>query len=57
MNFLLGIIKMKIALRKLRNEDIQNYPEGYEKFAAALANMGDMGKALLGGILLVITIV
>ena len=52
---LIGMLKMKSALKKLEKEDLTTYPEGYTKFGDALGHMGAMGDQLKSGLLMFLT--
>lgn len=49
---LIGMLKTKRALKKLAEEDLASYPDGYEKLSEALSHMGEMGKQMELGMLL-----
>ena len=48
---IIGMIKMKKALKKLAGEDLTTYPEGYSMFCEAMLKMGPMGMQLTNGLI------
>ena len=55
LKMLIGMLKMKKALKTLEKGNPMTYPEGFEQFQAALGNMGPMGQQLSSFFITLIT--